>query len=198
MKLGAYTAVLHDKPLPEALAVLREMGLESAEINSGGFLPPVHLPVDDIRSSAGAREDYLGLFTEAGMTLTALNCNGNPPHPDPEVRDKHSQDVRDAIELLLRAYRCRGGRATTHGRPVFVGPGDGDLAPFQPGVGMAKGYHDLRLSSPGTSRARLPRAVVRNRAARRRRRRRHAGRLGCLGGERLGQDAARSGPSALS
>ena len=38
MKLGAYTAVLHDKPLPEALAILREMGLESAEINSGGFL----------------------------------------------------------------------------------------------------------------------------------------------------------------
>jgi hypothetical protein len=24
MKLGAYTAVLHDKPLPEALAILRE------------------------------------------------------------------------------------------------------------------------------------------------------------------------------
>src|SRR3954451_8286377 len=99
MKLGAYTAVLHDKPLPEALAILRDMGLESAEINSGGFLPAPHLPIADIRSSAGAREEYLGLFTEAGMTLTALNCNGNPLHPDPEVRDKHSQDVLDAIEL---------------------------------------------------------------------------------------------------
>jgi sugar phosphate isomerase/epimerase len=99
MKLGAYTAVLHDKPLPEALAILRDMGLESAEINSGGFLPAPHLPIADIRGSAGAREEYLGQFTEAGMTLTALNCNGNPLHPDPEVRDKHGQDVRDAIEL---------------------------------------------------------------------------------------------------
>src|SRR3954465_1357631 len=99
MKLGAYTAVLHDKPLPEALTILRDMGLESAEINSGGFLPAPHLPIADIRASAGAREDYLGQFAEAGITLTALNCNGNPLHPDTEVRDKHSQDVRDAIEL---------------------------------------------------------------------------------------------------
>ena len=99
MKLGAYTACLHDKPLPEALAVLRDLGLTSAEVNSGGFLPAPHLPVDDVRRSAAARDDYLGQFADAGITLTALNCNGNPLHPDREVRDKHSQDVLDAIEL---------------------------------------------------------------------------------------------------
>ncbi|WP_181780288.1 sugar phosphate isomerase/epimerase family protein [Pseudonocardia pini] len=99
MKLGAYTACLHDKPLPEALAILAELGLTSAEINSGGFLPPVHLPIADIRSSETARSEYLGLFAEHGITLTALNCNGNPLHPDAAVRDKHGQDVRDAVEL---------------------------------------------------------------------------------------------------
>jgi sugar phosphate isomerase/epimerase len=99
MKLGAYTACLHDKPLPEALGVLRDLGLDSAEINSGGFLPPVHLPVDDLRASQDARDEYLGLFGSAGTTLTALNCNGNPLDPNPEVGPKHAQDVRDAIEL---------------------------------------------------------------------------------------------------
>jgi sugar phosphate isomerase/epimerase len=99
MKLGAYTACLHHKPLPEALGVLRELGLDSAEINSGGFLPPVHLPVDDLRASQDAREEYLGLFGSAGTTLTALNCNGNPLDPNPEVGPKHAQDLRDAIEL---------------------------------------------------------------------------------------------------
>ena len=39
MKLGAYTACLHDKPLPETLAILAGLGLDGAEINSGGFLP---------------------------------------------------------------------------------------------------------------------------------------------------------------
>ena len=99
MKLGAYTAVLHDKPIAEALGILRDLGLESAEINSGGFLPAPHLPIADIRAGQDARDEYLGQFSRAGITLTALNCNGNPLHPDPQVRDKHGQDVRDAIEL---------------------------------------------------------------------------------------------------
>ena len=99
MLLGAYTACLHDKPIEEALQILRDLGLTSAEINSGGFLPAA-APADRADPvQPDAREDYLGLFAAAGVTLTALNCNGNPLHPDPQVRDKHSQDVLDAIEL---------------------------------------------------------------------------------------------------
>ena len=99
MKLGAYTACLHDKPIAEALRILRELGLDSAEVNSGGFLPAPHVPIEDVRASKDARDEYLGLFAAAGLTLTALNCNGNPLHPDPEVRNKHAADVRDAISL---------------------------------------------------------------------------------------------------
>ena len=99
MKLGAYTACLHDTPLPEALRVIADLGLDSAEINSGGFLPPVHLPTEQIRESQGARDDYLGLFAEAGVTLTALNCNGNPLDPHPTVGPQHAQDLFDSIEI---------------------------------------------------------------------------------------------------
>ena len=45
MKLGVYTAILHDKPLREALEVIASLGLTGAEINAGGFLPTPHLPV---------------------------------------------------------------------------------------------------------------------------------------------------------
>ncbi|GAA4727926.1 sugar phosphate isomerase/epimerase family protein [Phytohabitans rumicis] len=99
MKLGAYTACLHDKPLPEALAVLAGFGLDSAEVNSGGFIPEPHLPIADILASGQAREDYLGVFAGHGMTLTALNCNGNPLHPNPAVREKHAADILRSIEV---------------------------------------------------------------------------------------------------
>jgi sugar phosphate isomerase/epimerase len=99
MKLGAYTACLHDQPVAEALRVLRGLGLDGAEINSGGFLPAAHLPIERVRASQDARDEYLGLFAAAGVTLTALNCNGNPLDPNPEVGPRHAQDVRDAIEL---------------------------------------------------------------------------------------------------
>ncbi|HET7475089.1 MAG TPA: sugar phosphate isomerase/epimerase [Dermatophilaceae bacterium] len=98
MKLGAYTACLHDLPLDDALRRLAALGLDSAEINSGGFLPTPHLPIEELRSSETARSEYLGLFADAGITLTALNCNGNPLDPDPEGR-KQGQDILTSIEL---------------------------------------------------------------------------------------------------
>jgi sugar phosphate isomerase/epimerase len=99
MKLGAYTACLHDRPLPETLKILAELGLTGAEINAGGFIPAPHLPIADILASAGARADYLGQFEQAGIALTGLNVNGNPLNPDPEVGPRHADDLRQAIEV---------------------------------------------------------------------------------------------------
>jgi sugar phosphate isomerase/epimerase len=72
MKLGVYTAVLHDRPLRDALDVIAELGLDAAEINAGGFLPSVHIPIEDILSSQAARDDYLAAFDEKGVTLAGL------------------------------------------------------------------------------------------------------------------------------
>jgi sugar phosphate isomerase/epimerase len=99
MRLGAYTACLQDRSLPEALKILQEMGLTSAEINAGGFIPAPHLPIGQLLSGATAREDYLGLFEQAGITLTGLNVNGNPLNPDPDVGPEHAEDLRRAINI---------------------------------------------------------------------------------------------------
>jgi sugar phosphate isomerase/epimerase len=98
MKLGVYTAVLHDKPLPEALKIIKDLGLESAEVNSGGFVPEPHLP-GNLLSSETARQDYLGQFEAAGVQLTALNCNGNPLDPNPGRGRKHASDILRSIEI---------------------------------------------------------------------------------------------------
>ena len=99
LKLGAYTACLHDRPLAEALEVLKSNGLTSVEVNTGGFIPSPHCPVDLLLSSEQARRDYLGTFASRGMELTGLNCNGNPLNPLPGVGPKHADDLRRTIEL---------------------------------------------------------------------------------------------------
>jgi sugar phosphate isomerase/epimerase len=99
MRLGAYTACLHDRSLDETLKILGELGLTSAEITSGGFIAAPHLPIADLLASAGAREDYLGRFAQAGIALTGLNVNGNPLNPDPLVGPKHAADLRRTIEV---------------------------------------------------------------------------------------------------
>ncbi len=97
MKLGAYTAPLHDRPLKEMLQVIKDLGLTSVEVNSGGFIGTPHIPIEELLASAEAREEYLATFAEYGIELTALNCNGNPLHPDPEVH--HAADLKRSIEL---------------------------------------------------------------------------------------------------
>jgi sugar phosphate isomerase/epimerase len=102
LKLGAYTACLHDRPLANALDILAELGLTGAEINAGGFIPTPHLPVEEVLASDAARDEYLDEFARRGLTLTGLNVNGNPLHPDPEVGPKHAADLERSIGLAAR------------------------------------------------------------------------------------------------
>ena len=108
MKLGVYNAILHDRPLPEALAVIAGLGLEGIELNSGGFLPAVHIPTfDDILTSDTARDDFLGTFEGTGVSIAGLNCNGNPLHPNRVIGDAHAEDVRRSIKLAHRLGQHR-------------------------------------------------------------------------------------------
>jgi sugar phosphate isomerase/epimerase len=108
MKLGVYNAILHDRPLPDALSAIADLGLTGIEINSGGFLPAVHIPTfDDILTSDTARDDYLGIFEGTGVSIAGLNCNGNPLHPDRAIGDKHAEDVRRSIRLANRLGQHR-------------------------------------------------------------------------------------------
>jgi sugar phosphate isomerase/epimerase len=99
MKLGAYTACLHDRSLADTLKILGDLGLTGAEINSGGFIGTPHLPVDELMTSPAARADYLGRFEAAGIALTGLNVNGNPLNPQPDVGPVHAADLTRSIEL---------------------------------------------------------------------------------------------------
>lgn len=108
MKLGVYNAILHDRPLPEALKVIAELGLTGIELNSGGFLPATHIPtLDDILISESARDDYLEIFEGTGVSIAGLNCNGNPLHPNQVIGHKHAHDLRRSIKLARRLGQNR-------------------------------------------------------------------------------------------
>jgi sugar phosphate isomerase/epimerase len=88
--------------------VIAGLGLTGIELNSGGFLPPVHIPTfDDILSSDTARDDFLGQFEGTGVEIAGLNCNGNPLHPDAVIGPKHAEDVRRSIRLANRLGQHR-------------------------------------------------------------------------------------------
>ncbi|MGP9488191.1 sugar phosphate isomerase/epimerase family protein [Glutamicibacter sp. 363] len=108
MKLGVYNAILHDRPLPEALNIIKDLGLTGIELNTGGFLPAVHVPnFDQILESDSARDDFLEIFDHAGVQIAGLNCNGNPLHPNPVIGGQHADDIRRSIRLAQRLGQHR-------------------------------------------------------------------------------------------
>ncbi|MBC2642578.1 MULTISPECIES: sugar phosphate isomerase/epimerase [unclassified Rhodococcus (in: high G+C Gram-positive bacteria)] len=99
MKLGVYTAILHDRSLREALETIASLGLDGAEINAGGFIGTPHLPVKELLSGEVSPQEYLKVFDETGVSIAGLNCNGNPLHADPEVGPEDAEDLRNAIRV---------------------------------------------------------------------------------------------------
>lgn len=99
MHLGLYTAPLHDKPLHEALDIVAGNGLDAVELNTGGFLPAAHIPVDDIDADPWTSRTWLRTFDGTGVSLQGVNCNGNPLHPDPRTGAKHAEDLRRSIRV---------------------------------------------------------------------------------------------------
>jgi sugar phosphate isomerase/epimerase len=98
VKLGVYNAILHDRPLADALTAIAGVGLSGVEINSGGFLPPVHMPeIEEIAASPAAAKRYLAQFEGTGVEIAGLNCNGNPLHPNPAIGETHAADIRRSI-----------------------------------------------------------------------------------------------------
>jgi sugar phosphate isomerase/epimerase len=108
MKLGLYDAVFHDRSLEDALVAIRAAGLTGIELNTGGFLPPVHVPdIDAILTDDTARDAFLARFDGTGVSIAGLNCNGNPLHPDPSIGSAHAEDVRRSIRLAARLGQTR-------------------------------------------------------------------------------------------
>ncbi|MCH7588019.1 MAG: sugar phosphate isomerase/epimerase [Chloroflexi bacterium] len=87
MKIGLYSDALSNLNFEQALDWAVAEGIETVEIGTGNFSPAPHCNLDELLDSKTAREQFLGAIAERGLTLSALNCNGNLLDPDPGRRD---------------------------------------------------------------------------------------------------------------
>ncbi len=124
MKLGVHTASLHDGPLAKAHEVIASLGLDAAEINARGFLPPVRIRLDDVIASRAAAADYLAICDDRGVALAGLSANGDPLHPNPAIGERHAADLRRAIRAAdaLEQTRVVTTSGLTGGEPGSTVP----------------------------------------------------------------------------
>jgi sugar phosphate isomerase/epimerase len=113
MKIGLYTDSLQDLSLTEALDFAAASGLEAVELGTGNFSSAPHINVDQVLDKPGAAEAVLQAVSERGLTLSALNCNGNllDAHPQRRARSQevYHKTVRAAQRLGLNTVVTMSG-----------------------------------------------------------------------------------------
>ena len=115
MKIDLFTDSL-PQPFTDALDWVVEQGIEAVEVGTGNFSPARHCDLDKLHNDENARKEFSAAIEGRGLTLSALNCNGNLLDPHPERR-KTSQDVYfKTVELADKLGLDTCLRPTPRGR----------------------------------------------------------------------------------
>ncbi len=116
MKIGMITDSLGALSSEALLDTAAELGIEQLEFAGGNWSPAPHLALDRMLDSMAARREFMAALSDRGISISALNCSGNPLHPG-ETGERHREVTRKTIALagLLGIERvvmmsgCPGG-----------------------------------------------------------------------------------------
>lgn len=97
MQLGLITDSLGSQPLEKVLDTAAGLGLDTVEIATGNWSESPHARLGELVSSATARDALAQAISSRGLTLSALNANGNQLHP--VTGPAQDRVVRDTIKV---------------------------------------------------------------------------------------------------
>ncbi|MCK6452083.1 MAG: sugar phosphate isomerase/epimerase [Alphaproteobacteria bacterium] len=127
MKIGMNTDSLAGLKFDEVLAHAARLALDHIEVCCGNWSTAPHIDLERMVESDSARREFKAKLADHGVSLSALNCSGNPLDPGPNGR-KHDQVTRDTIRLasLLGVERvvmmsgCPGAPGDRHANWITV------------------------------------------------------------------------------
>ena len=99
MKIGLFTDGLAHLGFVEALAKAASLGVQAIEIGTGNFSPAPHCDLDRLLSNSAARDEFLHSIHSCNLELAALNCSGNPLHPNDALARSAAEITRKTIQL---------------------------------------------------------------------------------------------------
>jgi sugar phosphate isomerase/epimerase len=99
VKVGVLTAAFADMSLEDMLRYVKSVGLDTIEIGTANYPGNPHCPTDEIIASDAAAAAYKKTLADAGITISALSCHGNPLHPDAAVATAHHDGWRRTLKV---------------------------------------------------------------------------------------------------
>jgi sugar phosphate isomerase/epimerase len=98
MKIGMITDSLGALSWQELLDTAAELGIEQLEFAGGNWSQAPHLALDRMLDSTATRREFMVALRDRGITISALNCSGNPLHPG-ETGQRHREVTQKTIAL---------------------------------------------------------------------------------------------------
>lgn len=122
MKLGVYTALLSSLPLEAALEYLNNRGIHTVEIGCGGYSGVFHADPDILLHNDNALDQFRHTLKKYDMSISALNCSGNPVHPQEPIAQAFHQAYEKGVLLaeklgvdtVITFSGCPGATETDH------------------------------------------------------------------------------------
>jgi sugar phosphate isomerase/epimerase len=102
MKVGVFTVVLRSMKLDLVLDYLVALGAQALEIGAGGYAGTDHCPIAELLASERKSKQFLHAITSRGLSISALNCAGNPLHPNRRIAAAHDDAFRKAVRLAAK------------------------------------------------------------------------------------------------
>ena len=98
MRVGVFTALLAQFPLEKVLEKLASLDIKTVELGTGNYPGDPHCKLSMLKDK-GALKEFKKKLDDAGVSISALSCHGNPLHPDPEVARKFAETQKQTILL---------------------------------------------------------------------------------------------------
>lgn len=103
MMLGLFTPIFGELSLDELLVELKRYpAIQALELGCGGWPGSSHVDPAVLLDDAVKARKFRSRLSDAGLTISALSCHGNPVHPNTEIARRDDTTFRRTVQLAER------------------------------------------------------------------------------------------------
>jgi sugar phosphate isomerase/epimerase len=97
--IGVFDPAFPDLTLDQLVDKYQQMGVEAAEIGTGGYPNNKHCPMDDLLADPAKLRAWKKKFDDHNIQVATLSCHGNPVHPDKTIAERDNQTFQKTVQL---------------------------------------------------------------------------------------------------
>jgi sugar phosphate isomerase/epimerase len=101
MRVGVFTPLLSQLPLPAVLKKLAALHIDTVEVATGNYVGDAHCKLSMLENPT-ALVEFQKILSDHGAKISALSCHGNPLHPD---KDRAKRDCEVSRKTILLAEK---------------------------------------------------------------------------------------------